>query len=147
VLRDLFGLTAAEAEVARALAGGATKSSVALARGIAETTVRTQVRAVLTKTGAANLRDLERLLAGLSGPLTLRPPRPSTGCVRCSGARRRRSSASWSATRACTASAACALIGPKPRISSGAEATGSSASAPQRAAGAAAPRGSPRTRR
>jgi DNA-binding CsgD family transcriptional regulator len=67
VLRDLFGLTAAEAEVARALAGGATKSSVALARGIAETTVRTQVRAVLTKTGAANLRDLERLLAGLSG--------------------------------------------------------------------------------
>ncbi len=67
VLRDLFGLTAAEAEVARALAGGATKYSVALARGIAETTVRTQVRAVLNKTGTANLRDLERLLAGLSG--------------------------------------------------------------------------------
>jgi DNA-binding CsgD family transcriptional regulator len=67
VLRDLFGLTAAEAEVARALAGGATKSTVALARGISEATVRTQVRAVLAKTGAANLRDLERLLAGLSG--------------------------------------------------------------------------------
>jgi DNA-binding CsgD family transcriptional regulator len=67
VLRDLFGLTAAEAEVARALAGGASKAAVAAQRGIAETTVRTQVRAVLAKTGAANLRDLERMLAGLSG--------------------------------------------------------------------------------
>ncbi len=67
LLRDLFGLTAAEAEVARALAGGASKAAVAATRGIAETTVRTQVRAVLAKTGAANLRDLERMLAGLAG--------------------------------------------------------------------------------
>jgi len=67
VLRDLYGLTRAEAEVARALAGGATKARVAAARGLRETTVRTQVRAVLEKTGAANLRDLERLLGDLNG--------------------------------------------------------------------------------
>ncbi|MGG5818947.1 helix-turn-helix transcriptional regulator [Falsiroseomonas sp. HW251] len=67
LLRELFGLTTAEAEVARSLAGGATKAEVAAARGLQETTVRTQVRAVLAKTGAANLRDLERMLAGLAG--------------------------------------------------------------------------------
>lgn len=67
VLRDLYGLTRAEAEVARALAGGATKARVAAERGLRETTVRTQVRAVLAKTGAANLRDLGRLLGDLSG--------------------------------------------------------------------------------
>jgi len=67
VLRDLYGLTRAEAEVARALAGGATKARVAAARGLRETTVRTQVRAILEKTGAANLRDLERLLGDLNG--------------------------------------------------------------------------------
>jgi DNA-binding CsgD family transcriptional regulator len=66
-LRGLFGLSRAEAEVARALAGGTTKAAVAAARGLSETTVRSQVRAVLEKTGATNLRDLERLLAGLRG--------------------------------------------------------------------------------
>jgi DNA-binding CsgD family transcriptional regulator len=67
LLRGLFGVTRAEAEVARALSGGATKRAVADARGLREATVRTQVRAILEKTGAANLRDLERLLAGLHG--------------------------------------------------------------------------------
>lgn len=67
LLRELFGLTRTEAEVARALAGGSSKASVAGARGLKETTVRTQVRAILEKTGAANLRELERLLAGLQG--------------------------------------------------------------------------------
>ena len=67
LLRGLFGLTRAEAEVARALSGGATKRAVAEARGLREATVRTQVRAVLDKTGAANLRDLERLLSSLQG--------------------------------------------------------------------------------
>jgi DNA-binding NarL/FixJ family response regulator len=64
LLRGLFGLTRAEAEVARALSGGATKRAVAEARGLREVTVRTQVRAILEKTGAANLRDLERMVAG-----------------------------------------------------------------------------------
>ena len=68
LLRDLFGLTRSEAEVARALAGGATKARVAAERGLRETTIRTHVRALLDKTGAANLRELERLLAGLAQP-------------------------------------------------------------------------------
>jgi DNA-binding CsgD family transcriptional regulator/PAS domain-containing protein len=67
LLRDLFGLTAAEAEVARGLAGGASKRATAAARGLSETTIRSQARALLEKTGAANLRDLERMLGGLQG--------------------------------------------------------------------------------
>jgi DNA-binding CsgD family transcriptional regulator len=67
LLRGLFGLTRAEAEVARALSGGVTKRAVAEARGLREATVRTQFRAVLEKTGAANLRGLERMLASLQG--------------------------------------------------------------------------------
>ena len=67
LLQDLFGLTRAEAEVACALAGGAPKSAVAAKRGSQVSTVRTQVRSVLEKTGAANLRDLERLLSRLQG--------------------------------------------------------------------------------
>jgi DNA-binding NarL/FixJ family response regulator len=65
LLRDLFGLTRAEAEVARALAGGTSKSAVAAERGSRVTTVRTQVRSILEKTGATSLRDLERLLGCL----------------------------------------------------------------------------------
>ena len=63
LLRKLFGLTPTEAEVACALYGGATKSSVAAKRGLRETTIRTHVSSILLKTGASNLRDLERLLA------------------------------------------------------------------------------------
>lgn len=66
-LRRLFGLTQAEAEVGLALAGGATKEAVAARRGARPSTVQTQVRAILAKTGAANLRDFERMLAGLGG--------------------------------------------------------------------------------
>jgi DNA-binding NarL/FixJ family response regulator len=65
LLRNLFGFTPAEAEVARALVGGATRSMVAVKRGTQVSTVRTQVRSVLEKTGATNLRDLQRLLSRL----------------------------------------------------------------------------------
>jgi DNA-binding CsgD family transcriptional regulator len=65
VLRDLFGLSRNEAEVARALVGGATKEAVAAARGLRPTTIKTQLDSILAKTGATNLRDLERLLASL----------------------------------------------------------------------------------
>jgi DNA-binding NarL/FixJ family response regulator len=65
MLRALFGLTPTEAEVACALYGGATKNAVAAARGLRESTIRTHVAAILSKTGAVNLRDLERLLANL----------------------------------------------------------------------------------
>ena len=65
LLCDLFRLTKAEAEVARELIGGATKEAVAARRNARVTTVRTQVRAILAKTGAVNLRDLERMIARL----------------------------------------------------------------------------------
>jgi DNA-binding NarL/FixJ family response regulator len=65
LLRRLFGLTLAEAEVACALYGGATKSAVASTRGLKESTIKSQVDSILLKTGTANLRDLERLLASL----------------------------------------------------------------------------------
>lgn len=65
LLRDLFGLTPAEAAVARALYGGATKAAVAAQRGVRASTICTHVDGILAKTGATNLRDLERLLASL----------------------------------------------------------------------------------
>jgi DNA-binding NarL/FixJ family response regulator len=65
LLRRLFMLTTAEAEVACALYGGATKSAVAAMRGLKESTIKSQVDSILLKTGTANLRDLERLLASL----------------------------------------------------------------------------------
>jgi PAS domain-containing protein/DNA-binding CsgD family transcriptional regulator len=67
LLRELFGLTRAEAEVARALAGGHGTPVVAAQRGLKDTTVRSQARAILAKTGAANLREFERMMAGLQG--------------------------------------------------------------------------------
>jgi PAS domain-containing protein/DNA-binding CsgD family transcriptional regulator len=66
LLRTLFGLTPAEAEVACALAGGATKGTVAARRGSRVSTVRTQVRSVLEKTGTTTLRELEGLLSRLT---------------------------------------------------------------------------------
>jgi DNA-binding CsgD family transcriptional regulator len=65
LLCDLFRLTHAEAEVVRELMGGSTKEAVAARRNARVTTVRTQVRAILAKTGAVNLRDLERMIARL----------------------------------------------------------------------------------
>jgi PAS domain-containing protein len=65
LLRELFGLTVHEAEVARALYGGVTKEAVAASRGLRPTTIRTQADAILAKTGATNLRDLERLLGSI----------------------------------------------------------------------------------
>ena len=67
-MRELFGLTPAEAEVALALVGGATKGAVARQRRSQVSTVNTQVRSILAKTGTANLRDFERLLGGLRSP-------------------------------------------------------------------------------
>lgn len=62
-LGDLYGLTRAEVDVAGALAGGVTAEEVARTRRVALDTIRAQVRAVLRKTNAANLRDFERISA------------------------------------------------------------------------------------
>ncbi|MBP0446454.1 hypothetical protein J8J14_16890 [Roseomonas sp. SSH11] len=80
ILADLFGLSAAEASVAIALAGGATAEAVAAQRRVGLATVRAQIRTILEKTGASGLRDLERILAtlgdGRPGPRPVPAPRP-----------------------------------------------------------------------
>jgi len=63
--QQAFGLTPAEARLADALAHGASPQGYADTAGLSVTTVRTQIRALLAKTGAANLRALVVLLAGL----------------------------------------------------------------------------------
>jgi DNA-binding CsgD family transcriptional regulator/PAS domain-containing protein len=70
-LQQLFALTAAEAEVALALAAGRGAEDIAAEREVSLATVRTQIRQILEKTGALHLRDLVRLLAGLPAG---RPP-------------------------------------------------------------------------
>ncbi len=64
---QLFGLTPAESAVAVALLGGQTADLVARERAVSLDTVRAQIRTVLQKTEAGNLRDLERMAALLSG--------------------------------------------------------------------------------
>lgn len=66
VLCDLYGLTRAEAAVAGALVGGVTAEEVARTRNVSLDTIRTQVRTVLRKTNATNLRDFERIAALVS---------------------------------------------------------------------------------
>ncbi|MBP0446090.1 hypothetical protein J8J14_15050 [Roseomonas sp. SSH11] len=68
LLQTLFGLTAAEAEVASGLAGGIRAEQLAERRRVSLPTIRAQVRAVLEKTGTVNLRELEALLASLPLP-------------------------------------------------------------------------------
>jgi len=64
-LPQLFGLAAAEASVALALAAGRSAEEIAGERTVSLPTVRTQIRQILAKTGALHVRDLVRLLAGL----------------------------------------------------------------------------------
>lgn len=73
MLSELYGLTPAEAAVAVALAGGASAEDVASVRGVSLMTVRVQIRAVLGKTGSANLRELEHTLATLAAHVPQRP--------------------------------------------------------------------------
>jgi DNA-binding CsgD family transcriptional regulator len=65
LLRDLFGLSAAESAVAMALLGGQTSEAVARDRDVSLETVRTQIRMVLRKTNSASLREFERIGAML----------------------------------------------------------------------------------
>lgn len=65
LLRDAFGLTEAESEVAHAIAGGLTARRIAQNRGVSITTVRSQVQSILQKTHLHRQADLVRLLARL----------------------------------------------------------------------------------
>jgi DNA-binding CsgD family transcriptional regulator len=69
VLGGLFDLTAAEARVARHIGEGKTTEAIAQQLGVSVETVRTQVRAILRKTGTARRIDLAGLLAGASRPI------------------------------------------------------------------------------
>jgi DNA-binding CsgD family transcriptional regulator len=66
LLRQLYGLTAAEMEVLTGLANGMTAEQVAQLKGRSIATVRTQVRGLLAKTGNERQADLVRMVARLT---------------------------------------------------------------------------------
>lgn len=66
LLRSLFDLTVSEARVARALATGQTPEDIAEAGGVAISTIRTQLRRVLEKTGCTRQAEVVSLLASVS---------------------------------------------------------------------------------
>lgn len=68
-IRDLHDLTAAEARVVAAVAGGASVAETAVRLGIAESTVRQHLKQAFHKTGTRGQPDLVRLI--LSDPLSL----------------------------------------------------------------------------
>jgi DNA-binding CsgD family transcriptional regulator len=72
-LSGLYGLTAAEAEIAAALAEGLSPAEIAERREVSLATVRSQIHQALRKSDARSLADLVRLAAslprlGLQGP-------------------------------------------------------------------------------
>lgn len=65
ILSGLFDLTPAEARVARGLVEGWSVSEIAVGQGLAESTVRNQLRAVFAKTGASRQSELVSMCGGL----------------------------------------------------------------------------------
>ena len=65
LIRGLFDLSAGEARVARDLTRGLTVAQIAAAGGVSQATVRSQVKAVLAKTGTSRQAEVTALLAGL----------------------------------------------------------------------------------
>ena len=65
ILKDAYGLSPAEAEVASDLANGHTARQIADDRGVSIATVRSQIQSVLQKTGLRRQSDLVRLLSRL----------------------------------------------------------------------------------
>lgn len=74
VLRERFGLTARESEVAAAVAQGHTDARIARDLGLSFHTVRTHLRAVFAKVGVSNRATLVFRLAATSPVLAI-PPR------------------------------------------------------------------------
>lgn len=64
-LTQLFGLTVAESRLAHALAKGNSAEQYAQLNSLSPATVRSQIRAILQKTGEDNLQNLLRLLVAL----------------------------------------------------------------------------------
>jgi DNA-binding CsgD family transcriptional regulator len=71
LLRSLFGFTPAEAVIAQALGAGQSLQAIAAANGVSVHTARTQLRAILGKTGTSRQAELVALLhlsvAGMGG--------------------------------------------------------------------------------
>lgn len=65
----LFGFTAAETRVAGQVAVGLNRHDIALAGGVSQTTVQTQLGAIFEKTGTGDQRALEFLIRELSPPV------------------------------------------------------------------------------
>jgi DNA-binding CsgD family transcriptional regulator len=65
VLQRLFGLSPAEARVARGIIGGQTLEAIAGDFGVSRETVRSQLKTVLAKTGVKRQLDLAVLMANL----------------------------------------------------------------------------------
>lgn len=65
VLQQLYGLTSAEAEVAMAMTQGAPVCDIAASRGVAPSTVRAQVKAILSKVGVGRQVELVQRLAAV----------------------------------------------------------------------------------
>jgi DNA-binding CsgD family transcriptional regulator len=68
VLQGLFDLTPSEARVARSIAEGSAIDQIANAAGVSRETVRTQLAAVLGKTGVRRQADLVAMLSGAALP-------------------------------------------------------------------------------
>jgi len=76
VLRTLYSLTPAEAELARLLASDHTLSEVAAIRGVKLNTARTQLKQVFAKTGARRQSELVRLVLSSVGSIDVTPGGP-----------------------------------------------------------------------
>jgi DNA-binding CsgD family transcriptional regulator len=78
VMRDLFGLTVAEAELASALARGARLDEIAEQRQVQLSTVRAQLKSIMNKTDTDRQSSLVRLLVrlsiGIGSPGVASPP-------------------------------------------------------------------------
>ena len=68
LVQSLFDLTPAEARVARHLTTGQTVEEIAAGSGVSINTVRTQLRAVLAKTGCRRQAEAVALLGGIAAP-------------------------------------------------------------------------------
>lgn len=73
VLSGLFDLTGAEARIAREIASCRTVEEIAAQSGVSVSTVRTQLKSVLAKTGTRRQAELVGLLAGTASPGRIQP--------------------------------------------------------------------------
>ncbi len=73
LLRTLFNFTPAEAKVASDLAGGTTAEDVARLRHVGLDTIRSQIRSILSKSGAPNLRAFENRIGSIMALLPANP--------------------------------------------------------------------------